>query len=112
MRFEWDEEKNRTNLLKHGLSFETAALVFDDPHSLTRRDPFFADEERWITLGVLDPIVVVFVVHTWFEGEDEEIIRIISARSATPRERKLYEEAQRKTETRNRQLRRKERPRH
>jgi uncharacterized DUF497 family protein len=51
MYFEWDENKNRQNLLKHEVRFETAALVFDDPHALTQRDQSSDDEERWITLG-------------------------------------------------------------
>jgi uncharacterized DUF497 family protein len=51
MRFEWDEEKNRRNLLKHNIGFETAALAFDDPCALTQRDELMSSEERWITLG-------------------------------------------------------------
>ena len=63
MRFEWDEEKNRRNLLKHDVRFETASLVFDDPCVLTERDAFFEGEERWNTLGAIAPGVVLFVVH-------------------------------------------------
>jgi hypothetical protein len=51
--FEWDENKNRQNLLKHDVRFETAVLVFDDPHALTQRDQSCNDEERWITLGAV-----------------------------------------------------------
>jgi len=47
MRFTWDENKNRQNLRKHDVRFETAVLVFDDPYSLTQRDDAFTDEERW-----------------------------------------------------------------
>jgi uncharacterized protein len=97
MRFEWDEEKNRRNHDKHGVSFETATLVFEDPYSLTQRDLLSEDEDRWITLGTIESRTVLFVVHTWLDRnigqETEEIIRIISARRATPRERKQYEEA-------------------
>jgi uncharacterized DUF497 family protein len=89
----WDPEKNRTNQRKHGLSFETAELVFDDPLALSRLDPA-ADEERWQTVGLVAN-VVLFVVHTALEAaeDDEEPVgRIISARKATARERKAYEE--------------------
>jgi Ribonuclease toxin, BrnT, of type II toxin-antitoxin system len=53
MRFEWDEQKNRQNLRKHDVRFETAMLVFDDPYGLTQRDFTFEDEERWITVGAI-----------------------------------------------------------
>jgi len=53
MRFEWDEHKNRQNLRKHDVRFETAVLVFDDPYAITKRDQAFEDEERWITVGVI-----------------------------------------------------------
>ena len=112
MRFEWDEEKNRRNLLKHDVRFETAALVFDDPHALTQRDPFSEEEERWITLGAVEPAALLFVVHTWFERDGEEVIRIVSARIATPRERKRYEEAQQGTEAGHRRYRCQKRRRH
>lgn len=62
MHFEWDDEKNRQNLLKHDVRFETAALVFDDPHSLTQRDEYAGEEERWITLGSVSLGTVLFVV--------------------------------------------------
>jgi uncharacterized DUF497 family protein len=51
MRFEWDEQKNRRNRRKHGVGFETAALVFDDPYALTQRESSDENEERWITVG-------------------------------------------------------------
>lgn len=53
--FEWDENKNARNLLKHDVRFETAALVFDDPHALTQRDQSSDDEERSITVGPSEP---------------------------------------------------------
>ncbi len=105
MRFEWDENKNRRNLFKHDVRFETAALVFDDPCALTRTDQFSEDEERWVTLGAVDAGVVLFVVHTWREANGEEVIRIISGRAATPRERSRYEEAQQRTKERHRRHR-------
>jgi uncharacterized DUF497 family protein len=112
MRFEWDEGKNQRNLLKHDVGFETATLIFDDPYVLTERDAFLEDEERWNTLGAIAPGVVLFVVHTWFERDREEVIRIISARLAESHERKNYEEAQQGTKKRHRRSRRKTGRRH
>jgi uncharacterized DUF497 family protein len=60
MRFEWDENKNRQNLLKHDVRFETAALVFDDPCALTQIDQPSEGEERWVTLGAVDRGVGAF----------------------------------------------------
>ena len=51
LRFEWDEQKNRQNLNKHDVRFETAVLAFDDPYAITQRDVTLEDEERWITVG-------------------------------------------------------------
>ena len=63
MRFEWDEQKNRQNLKKHNVRFETAALIFDDPALLTERELSVEGEERWNTLGSVAPGVVLFVAH-------------------------------------------------
>ena len=92
MLLEWDPVKDRQNLAKHGLSFDTARLVFDDPHALSVQDRMVEGEERWQTLGMLGGIVVVLVAHTYREERGVEVIRIISARKATPRERRAYEE--------------------
>ena len=89
MRFAWDDEKNRQNVAKHKVSFESASRVFEDPHQVSFQDDF-SEEERWLTLGLLDGAVVLLVVHT-VEGDDEETIRIISARKATKSERDKYE---------------------
>lgn len=93
MRRTWDPRKNQTNKRRHGFSFETAKLVFDDPYALSQEDPY-PDEHRWRTMGMIQEIMVV-VVHTWPESvreNGEEIGRIISARKATAHERKAYEE--------------------
>ena len=90
MRVEWDERKNRQNLAKHGINFETAMLVFDDPHALSDVDRVLGDEERWQTVGVIG-VLVVFVAHTWWDEDGEDVIRLISARRATSAERKAYE---------------------
>ena len=91
MRWIWDPRKDRANKRDHGLSFATAALVFDDPMALSRLDPD-PTEERWQTIGLIGEVVVL-VVHTWPGVQDENGIgRIISARKATSHERKAYEE--------------------
>ena len=92
MTFEWDERKNRTNRAKHGVSFEAATLVFDDPHAVGVPERTEVGEERWKTVGMAAGVVPLLVVHTHREEDGEEYIRIISARKATPRERKTYEE--------------------
>lgn len=93
MRFEWDQKKNRENLNKHGVSFEDAAEVFNDPLCLTVEDRTVQSEERLWTIGCVEGIVVLVVVHTMVDDEGEEVVRVISARKATPRERTFYEEA-------------------
>ena len=92
MRFVWDEKKSRLNLAEHRISFETAALVFEDLHSISHFDRMKDEEERWQTLGVAGGAAVLLVAHSDYEESGEEVIRIISARKATPRERKIYEE--------------------
>jgi uncharacterized DUF497 family protein len=93
MRFTRDERKNRRNRVKHGLSFETAGLVFDDPNALSIQDRTSNGEERWQTMGLIKGQIIVLVAHTFGEQNGEEIIRIISARKATPREREIYEKS-------------------
>ena len=96
MRTEWNQAKNRDNLAKHKVSFETASLVFDDPYHLSIQDRYERGEERWKTLGLVEDTVLLLVAHTVYEGEKEEVIRIISARKATKTERRIYEQAYRK----------------
>jgi len=112
MRFTWDENKNRQNLRKHDVRFETAVLVFEDPCAITRRDITFEDEERWITVGAIGPGSILLVVHTFYEEDDEEVIRVISARAAGFHERRAYEEAHKGAEARHPGHRRKKRQRH
>ncbi len=88
VHFEWDPGKAATNLAKHGTHFADAIAVFEDDFALTIRDPDLKDEERWITIGVDMLGRILVVVYTW-RGEG---IRLISARPATPRERRQYEE--------------------
>jgi uncharacterized DUF497 family protein len=95
VKWVWNNDKNRLNKQKHGLSFETAQLVFDDTLALSRPDPHPAGE-RWQTVGAIGN-VMLFVVHTWPDPDDRtgiETGRIISARKATARERKAYDEGE------------------
>jgi uncharacterized DUF497 family protein len=90
MVFAWDENKNRINRRKHGISFETAARIFEDPGVVSYRDREVDKEERWHAIGCAGGIAILLVVHTSEEPHGEEEIRIISARKASPRERALY----------------------
>jgi len=92
MRFIWDEHKNRNNLRKHGISFDTAARVFLDPLHISRQDRVVEGEERWQTIGRINGALLILVAYTVIDDE-EEMIRIISARKATRQERIEYEEA-------------------
>ena len=91
--FDWDANKARTNLAKHGVSFRLAASVFRDALALTIFDEEHSiDEERWVTLGRADNGQVLVVVHTSENASDAELrIRIISARRAEPAEVRDYE---------------------
>ena len=91
MNFIWDLEKDAVNRSKHGVSFETAALVFDDPFHLSVLDRVVEGEERWRTMGQIGGLVILVVAHTYKEQDGEETIRIISARKATRSERRYYE---------------------
>jgi len=89
MEFEWDFEKASRNLRKHGVSFAEAATVFDDPLAYTFFDPDHSDrEDRFVTFGHSSDGRFLTVSHT----DRDEHVRIISARKATRRERKIYEE--------------------
>jgi len=88
MVFEWDSEKEKINLRKHGIDFSTASRVFDDENRLEMYDKAHSEnEERYITIGTINDITyIVFVVYT----ERDDSIRLISARKATAKERRLY----------------------
>ena len=88
MRFEWDPEKAKQNLEKHGVSFEEALTVFFDPLSATFDDPDHSvGEYRNITIGLSSHGRLLVVAHT----EKKESLRIISARPVTTHERKRHE---------------------
>ncbi len=89
LRFEWDRDKAEGNLRKHSVAFSEAGTVFNDPFSRTTPDAVHSvGEERFWTMGLSDKGRLIIVSHT----EDGDLIEIISARTATPRERKNYEE--------------------
>jgi uncharacterized protein len=93
VRFEWDPAKERANLLKHSVAFGDACGVFADPFVLSIADAAHSDfEERWISVGAAPPAGLLVVVHTFRRQDQEEVVRIISARRATARERRLYRE--------------------
>lgn len=91
IRFEWDPVKARSNVAKHGISFETATFVFDDPNALLDFERIEDGKTRWQTLGMAGGAPVLVVAHT-IRDEDIEVIRIISARRADRTERKRYEQ--------------------
>ncbi len=89
MKIEWDPKKARANLRKHRVSFEEAATAMTDPMSATGIDPDHSiTEDRYITFGISERGRLLVVAHT----EEDETIRIISARLASKKERKIYEE--------------------
>ncbi len=88
LEFEWDERKDKANQIKHGVSFEEATTVFDDPLSLNFDDPDHSrGEERYIIIGLSNQSRLLFVSHT----DRNNKIRLISARLLTPKERRYYE---------------------
>ena len=91
MRFGWDPQKDASNRRKHGITFAQARSVFEDPLAVSVPDPD-ASEERWVTIGHAEHLGLVVVVHTYREAGGVERMRIISARKATRRERRQYEE--------------------
>jgi uncharacterized protein len=92
VRFEWDDRKAWANRAKHGISFEEAITAFDDPFALVAVDTRHStpNEERTWLIGAAD-VAVLVIVYTAREAGD--VLRIISARRASRRERKRYEEA-------------------
>ena len=86
--FQWDEEKAKSNLKKHGVSFEEGATIFNDPMIATILDPDHSkDEERFISIGMSLIRRLLTVIHTYRKDR----LRLISARKATKAEKKNYE---------------------
>ena len=88
MHFEWDEAKNQANILKHGIDFQDAVDIFNHPLLCRKDDRANYGEERWIAIGCIQRLTGV-VVYTEKVGD---LIRIISARKATKKEVRRYEE--------------------
>lgn len=84
--FEWDEQKRRSNLRKHRIDFADAVTALDDPGALTMPDAESDEEDRFVTLGADLFGRLLIVVYTW----RDDTVRLISARKATPSERKQY----------------------
>jgi uncharacterized DUF497 family protein len=90
MEFEWDEEKAASNLAKHGVSFEEAKTIFDDPLYVDFYDPDHSfDEHRYIIIGASQQRRVLIVSYT----DRDDVCRLISAREVTRSERETYEES-------------------
>jgi len=93
IRFEWDKAKADSNFRKHGVSFEIATRIFADLFAVVNQDRIEKGEHRWQTLGLVDGYLLLLVAHTVRDDVDgTEVIRIISARRAEPKERKHYEQ--------------------
>lgn len=91
-RFEWDPAKAGSNLKKHRVSFETAIRVFANPFAVVGQDRIGNGEQRWQTLGLVDGHLLL-VAHAVRDDEDgTEVIHMISARRAEPKERERYEQ--------------------
>lgn len=95
MRFEWNPEKELLNIKKHGIDFTMASKVFDDPNFALIKDRIDDEtgEQRWQAIGAAsidEEAALLVVAHVYRGQNEEEIIRIISAREASKRERRLY----------------------
>jgi hypothetical protein len=92
IEFEWDPRKAKSNVRKHGVTFEEATLVFQDPHIVSQQDRVVDGEIRWQSFGIVHGVMLVLVAHTSDMDEHglTEVIRIISARKANTGERNRY----------------------
>ncbi len=91
MKFDWDPEKARSNLAKHGVSFDRVKEVFEDPLAIGGPDRVVDGELRWRTIGRADFITILYVAHIYLDDEGEEFVRVISARKANRSEKRAYE---------------------
>jgi uncharacterized DUF497 family protein len=93
IRFTWDTKKSQVNLKKHGVSFEEARTAFYDPNARVMADPAHSDQEdRFLLLGFSRHLRLLVVCHCY--RQNDEVIRIVSARKATKREAGQYHSAQ------------------
>jgi hypothetical protein len=88
MKFEWDENKNNLNIIKHGFDFNDANAIFDAPILVILDTRENYNEDRYIGIGILDKTIVVIV---FTEDTEKDIVRVISLRKATKNERKIHE---------------------
>ncbi|HXN51468.1 MAG TPA: BrnT family toxin [Candidatus Acidoferrum sp.] len=88
LSYEWDAAKAKANYAKHGVRFADATAALEDDLALTMRDPYCDEEERWVTMGKDALGRILVVVYAW-RGD---AVRLISARRASAREKKAYEE--------------------
>jgi uncharacterized DUF497 family protein len=98
MRFDWNPEKDRTNQRKHRVSFQEACTIFADRSMLSIYDGKHSiGEDRWVTIGISERGRILVVVHTWRDkmDDEDELVRIISARLADRAERGQYLERRR-----------------
>ncbi len=94
MRFDWDEKKNQSNFKDHGLDFATASEVFNDPDLHLEHSRIAEGEDRWQAIGMLAGRFVILVAHAYRYNDGEIVVRLISARAASRKERKRYEKIQ------------------
>ena len=80
--FEWDDKKAASNRRKHGITFDDATQVFDDPYALAEQNRIEGGERRWQMIGMCAGLMILFVAYTVVEEGRNEIIRVISARRA------------------------------
>ena len=92
MQFVWDPEKARKNLSKHGVGFTLAERIWDDPLHVITWDQYVDGEDRWIATGLAGSSATLVVVHCHPDPDETMRVRIISARRATTRERRRYEQ--------------------
>jgi hypothetical protein len=91
IKFTWDENKNEINKRKHGVSFEEASEVFGDENAILFDDPDHSiEEDRFLIIGAVKSTKICIVSHCY--RDNDNVIRLISARGATKNERKIYQE--------------------
>jgi len=93
MYFDWDERKLRKNLKEHGIHFDDATLVFEDPYRITEEDSVVDGEKRWRTVGIAFDVTVLLVVHLEEDFDGDILVRMISARKATKGESDDYDQS-------------------
>lgn len=92
VEFDWHPGKAASNFRRHGIAFAQATTVFLDPLARSMPDEDHSDvEDRWVTIGQTEDGRLVVVVHTFRQRDDQSLVRIISARDATRRERRIFE---------------------